>query len=79
MAIVAGFMSQNVLKYLLKFGEVSNYVGYNALCDFFPRQQFAPNPECTEPVCLNLQKFYNENEDKRRLPLLLAPNQTLEK
>jgi ubiquitin-like modifier-activating enzyme 5 len=51
MGIVAGFLVQNTLKfvfelfenflqgflfrYLLKFGRVSNYVGYNALDDHF--------------------------------------------
>ncbi|KAK9884276.1 hypothetical protein WA026_005228 [Henosepilachna vigintioctopunctata] len=35
MAIVAGFLVQNTLKYLLNFGDVANYLGYNALNDFF--------------------------------------------
>lgn len=35
MGIVAGFLVQNTLKYLLKFGTVSHYLGYNALQDFF--------------------------------------------
>eukprot|EP00965_Chrysotila_dentata_P065426 2168411-Pleurochrysis_carterae.AAC.2 len=29
--IVAGFLVQNALKYLLDFGDVSSYLGYNAL------------------------------------------------
>jgi ubiquitin-like modifier-activating enzyme 5 len=36
MGIIAGFLTQNVLKYLLKFGEVSPFLGYNAFTDFFP-------------------------------------------
>ena len=55
MAIVAGFLSQNVLKFLLKFGEVSPFVGYNALSDFFPRYALAPNTECSDPDCVRLQ------------------------
>ena len=31
MGIVAGFLVQNTLKFLLDFGEVSPYLGYNAL------------------------------------------------
>ena len=48
MAIVAGFLSQNVLKFLLKFGEVSPFVGYNALSDFFPRYALNTNSECSD-------------------------------
>lgn len=54
MAIVAGFLSQNVLKFLLKFGEVSAYVGYNALSDFFPRDVLRPSPDCADPDCLRV-------------------------
>jgi len=36
MGIIAGFLSQNVLKFLLGFGEVSPFLGYNAFSDFFP-------------------------------------------
>ena len=31
MGIVAGFLVQNTLKFLLDFGEVSPYLGYSAL------------------------------------------------
>ena len=30
------FHGQNVLKFLLDFGQVSYYLGYNAMTDFFP-------------------------------------------
>jgi len=36
MGIIAGLLTQNALKYLLNFGEVSQVLGYNALLDFFP-------------------------------------------
>ncbi|CAH2256861.1 jg11013 [Pararge aegeria aegeria] len=36
MGIVAGFLVQNTLKHLLNFGNVSHYLGYSALTDFFP-------------------------------------------
>ena len=75
MAIVAGFLSQNVLKYLLKFGEVSTFVGYNALSDFFPRYTMASNTECADQDCVKLQTSYKEKEG--RLTLLTLPNQKL--
>ncbi|XP_064598161.1 ubiquitin-like modifier-activating enzyme 5 [Liolophura sinensis] len=43
MAVVAGFLVQNTLKYLLQFGDVSFYLGYNALQDFFPKMAMKPN------------------------------------
>ncbi|KAI6216961.1 Ubiquitin-like modifier-activating enzyme 5 [Aphelenchoides fujianensis] len=60
MAVVAGFLVQNTLKYLLKFGEVSHYLGYNALADFFPRQEIKPNPQCDDRWCQKRQKEYQE-------------------
>merc|ERR1712025_1547333 len=56
MGIVAGFLVQNSLKYLLKFGQVSHYLGYNAMLDFFPTMSMKPNPNCDEYQCLKLQK-----------------------
>ncbi|KAI6204383.1 Ubiquitin-like modifier-activating enzyme 5 [Aphelenchoides besseyi] len=60
MAVVAGFLVQNTLKFLLNFGEVSHYLGYNALADFFPRQQMKPNPQCDDRWCQKRQKEYQE-------------------
>ncbi|CAJ0930021.1 unnamed protein product, partial [Mesorhabditis belari] len=60
MAVVAGFLVQNTLKYLLKFGEVSMYVGYNALNDFFPKESMLANPECDDKYCRKRQKEYKE-------------------
>lgn len=51
MGIVAGFLVQNALKYLLQFGQVSNYLGYNALNDFFPTMNLRPNPNCDDKYC----------------------------
>lgn len=51
MAITAGCLVQNALKKLLKFGSVSNFVGYDALNDFFPRYTLKPNPECDNRHC----------------------------
>ena len=48
MGIVAGLMSQNVLKHLLGFGEATQFLGYNALKDYFPKYPIKPNAECTD-------------------------------
>lgn len=58
MGIVAGLLVQNTLKYLLDFGEVSDYVGYNALIDFFPKMSLKPNRTCDDKNCLLRQKEY---------------------
>uniref|UniRef100_A0A1B6BXP6 Ubiquitin-like modifier-activating enzyme 5 n=1 Tax=Clastoptera arizonana TaxID=38151 RepID=A0A1B6BXP6_9HEMI len=51
MGVVAGFLVQNTLKKLLNFGEVSWYLGYSALSDFFPRMQLKPNSNCDDSHC----------------------------
>ncbi|TNV77376.1 hypothetical protein FGO68_gene8790 [Halteria grandinella] len=67
MGIIAGFLSQTVLKYLLDFGEVSQFLGYNAFTDYFPRYPLGPNPECTDRKCQERQKQYAHvpEEEKR--------------
>lgn len=51
MGIVAGFLVQNTLKYLLEFGTVTHYLGYSALTDFFPTMSLKPNPQCDDQYC----------------------------
>lgn len=58
MGITAGLLVQNALKYLLNFGEVSDYLGYNALNDFFPKMTLKPNTECDDRFCLQRQKEF---------------------
>ncbi|XP_077543522.1 ubiquitin-like activating enzyme 5 isoform X1 [Haemaphysalis longicornis] len=58
MGIVAGFLVQNALKYLLKFGKVSHYLGYQALLDFFPAMEMKPNSSCEDSFCRQRQKEY---------------------
>ncbi|KAM9990417.1 hypothetical protein ACTFIY_006468 [Dictyostelium cf. discoideum] len=60
MGIVAGMLVQNTLKYLLKFGEVSSLLGYNALLDYFPKDNMKPNPECSNSFCIIHQQKYKE-------------------
>ena len=66
MGIIAGFLSQNVLKLLLKFGEPSEFLGYNAFTDFFPKYPMIPNPECIDRNCIKWQKHYEEKPEERR-------------
>eukprot|EP01117_Protostelium_nocturnum_P012507 TRINITY_DN4610_c0_g2_i3.p2 TRINITY_DN4610_c0_g2~~TRINITY_DN4610_c0_g2_i3.p2 ORF type:complete len:410 (+),score=110.52 TRINITY_DN4610_c0_g2_i3:141-1370(+) len=58
MGITAGLLVQNALKYLLTFGSVSFYLGYNAMVDFFPRDTLRPNPECSNQWCCKRQVEY---------------------
>lgn len=56
MGIVAGLLVQNTLKYLLQFGTVTPYLGYNALDDFFPTYTMRPNPDCSDSFCHRRQQ-----------------------
>ena len=58
MGITAGMLVQNTLKYLLNFGEVSEYLGYNALIDFFPKMVLRPNPQCDDRWCRQRQEEF---------------------
>eukprot|EP01137_Pigoraptor_chileana_P005311 Opistho-2@48229 len=60
MGIVAGFLVQNALKYLLNFGQVSRYLGYIALRDFFPNMGMLANPDCDNSQCRIRQREYQE-------------------
>jgi hypothetical protein len=53
---VAGLLVQNCLKYLLHFGQVTRYLGYNSLKDFFPSMDLKPNPGCANPLCSTRQQ-----------------------
>nr|CAI5829319.1 unnamed protein product [Callosobruchus analis] len=58
MGIVAGFLVQNTSKYQLQFGQVTNYLGYSALTDFFPTMKLKPNPNCDDANCRLRQKEF---------------------
>ncbi|KAL3506921.1 hypothetical protein ACH5RR_032303 [Cinchona calisaya] len=58
MGVVAGLLVQNTLKYLLKFGQVTSYLGYNALKDYFPTMEMKPNPQCSNSACLKRQEEF---------------------
>ena len=61
MGIVAGLLVQNVLKFLLGFGQTGYYLGYNALADFFPTDVLRPNPDCTNGACVARQTQYSSS------------------
>eukprot|EP00210_Caulerpa_lentillifera_P004211 g4016.t1 len=60
MGIVAGLLVQNSLKYLLSFGSVTPFLGYNAMKDFFPSHAVLPNTECSNALCRTLQLSYKD-------------------
>ncbi|XP_028659680.1 ubiquitin-like modifier-activating enzyme 5 isoform X1 [Erpetoichthys calabaricus] len=62
MGVVAGLLVQNVLKYLLGFGSVSYYLGYNAMKDFFPTMTMKPNTQCNDVHCRKQQEEYKKKE-----------------
>ena len=45
-------------RYLLGFGDVTHYLGYNALQDFFPTMSMKPNPQCDDNQCQKQQKEF---------------------
>lgn len=60
MGIVAGLLVQNSLKFLLSFGSVTPFLGYNAMKDFFPSHAVMPNKECINSLCRSLQETYKD-------------------
>lgn len=65
MGVVAGLLVQNVLKYLLGFGTVSYYLGYNAMQDFFPSMAMKANPQCDDRHCRRQQEEFKIKEADR--------------
>ncbi|GJP47970.1 hypothetical protein CLOM_g7136 [Closterium sp. NIES-68] len=65
MGIVAGLLVQNSLKFLLRFGSVTPYLGYSALKDFFPTMRMLPNPHCSNDMCRKRQAEYEADRPQR--------------
>lgn len=80
MGIVAGMLVQNTLKYLLNFGEVSHFLGYNAMQDYFPKYEVKPNPQCSDRNCQQRQQEFNARpkvakvEEKAPEPVVHSDN-----
>lgn len=68
MGVVAGILVQNVLKYLLNFGTVSFYLGYNAMQDYFPTMSMKPNPSCSDRYCMQRQEEFKLKEAVKPKP-----------
>ncbi|KAL3139967.1 hypothetical protein ABBQ38_004254 [Trebouxia sp. C0009 RCD-2024] len=62
MGIIAGLLVQNTLKHLLSFGQVTRYLGYSSLKDFFPTMDIKPNPGCANSLCCRLQQAYQQHQ-----------------
>lgn len=60
MGIIAGFLVQNTLKFLLQFGQVSYYLGYSALNNCFTNDIYLPCKDCCNDDCKRLQIQYSE-------------------
>jgi len=60
MGLVAAMLIQNTLKYLLGFGEVSYYLGYNAMKDFFPKYVMTPAEDCVNLHCQKHRIAYQD-------------------
>ena len=56
MGMVAGMLIQNSLKYMLNFGQVTRYLGYSALKDFFPTMEVFPNPDCDNGGVVHVER-----------------------
>lgn len=52
-------------RYLLKFGKVSYYLGYNAMQDFFPSMAMKANPQCNDRHCRRQQEEYKVHEPSK--------------
>ena len=52
-------------RYLLGFGQVTPYLGYNAMVDFFPTMTLKPNTDCDDYFCRQRQKEFAVKEAER--------------
>jgi ubiquitin-like modifier-activating enzyme 5 len=50
---------------LLSFGQVTPYLGYNAMVDFFPTMTLKPNTDCDDYFCRQRQKEFAVKEAER--------------
>jgi ubiquitin-like modifier-activating enzyme 5 len=69
MGIIAGLLAQNLLKFLLNFGEVSYLLSYNAFLNFFDNSILLPNSTCNDDNCVKLQKEFYEGKFESRKPI----------
>lgn len=77
MSIIAGLMVQTGLKMLLRFGDVSGCLGYNALTDFFPIYKIMPNSDCANDSCRRLQKKILRPKPNENVAQVEQPEQVI--
>ena len=58
MSIIAGFLAHNTLKYLLKFGQLVYFQGYQSLTNYFPSYIIRPSVDCCNADCQYWQRQY---------------------
>lgn len=56
----------------MKFGQVTKYLGYNALLDYFPTMTLRPNESCSDKYCVKRQKEFQAREAKRLAEMVVA-------
>lgn len=76
MGIIAGLLTQNTLKLLLHFGDVSAYLGYSSTSDHFDRRCLLPNSVCDG--CRKWQEAYKRKEREPRQLHHAKPSATTE-
>ena len=74
MGLVSALLVQNALKYLLKFGKVSFFVGYAAMSDYFPAYAMGPNCDCGNNHCRRLQKEWQTDCESRLRSINIDPS-----
>jgi hypothetical protein len=47
-------LSRITCRFLLKFGEISDFLGYNALQNYFPSYTMKPNHACANRNCVKV-------------------------
>merc|ERR1712187_854446 len=75
---MGGLLAQATLKYLLNFGQVSPFLGYNALEDFFPNYPIPPNENCGSHWCRKRQEEYKKKQEAEREAEKLRPKAPVE-
>lgn len=62
--LISPLLHKQLTRKLLGFGEVSDYLGYNAMLDFFPKSTLKPNPECSNNYCKKHQAAFKSKPRK---------------
>lgn len=58
MSIIAGFLAHNTLKYLLHFGQLAYFQGYQSQTNYFPSYMIRPSVDCVNEDCQHWRSVY---------------------